>query len=228
MGLFEPKKIISVDLLGVTTGFETKVLATYNFPVYDFLIHYDDGSTEHKQIGAENAFKKAEIDKLLKYTKTNNTPQSAAPSVAPQIHTRDKSSIYDDLKKIKDLFDSGIPTEKAFEKEKAELLSELDNSSVITETVPTIPYNLIIHREKKRPWGEDKVVLILDSQRREDLDTDSEIRLSLTPGTHNVQFRRGLAAKSPDYSVQIHADKATEITINAKPVGFLGISASIK
>lgn len=231
MALFEPKKIVKVDLLGVTTGFETKVLATYNFPVYNFLIHYDDGSTEHKEIAADGYLRKAEIDKLLKYTNTNDAPQVAAAPVASLAPSRDKSAVYDDLKKIKDLFDAGILTEEMYEKEKKELLDELSSTpsaAAKAATVPTIPHNLIIHREKKRPWGEDKVVIVLDGKRREDLDTDSEVRLSVSPGSHSLQFRRGLAAKSQEYSVKILADKATEVTILAKPVGLLGLQAEIK
>ena len=51
MGFFSgPKEIARVNVLGVRTSEETKVLSTVNFGTYSILIEYTDGSRELKEI----------------------------------------------------------------------------------------------------------------------------------------------------------------------------------
>lgn len=52
MGFFGPsdiyngKKVERVKVIGVRTAEQTKVLGTYNFGIYSFLVEYEDGSVE--------------------------------------------------------------------------------------------------------------------------------------------------------------------------------------
>lgn len=52
MGFFGPsdiyngKKVVRTKVIGVRTAEQTKVLGTYNFGIYSFLVEYEDGSVE--------------------------------------------------------------------------------------------------------------------------------------------------------------------------------------
>ncbi len=51
MGFFSgQQKIAKVNVLGVRTAEETKVLSTVNFGIYCLLIEYTDGSRELKEV----------------------------------------------------------------------------------------------------------------------------------------------------------------------------------
>lgn len=63
----EVKKIRKVKCLGVRTGEETRVLATYNSAVYCMLVEYSDGSREL----IEGEAKSKDIKKLLQYIDMN-------------------------------------------------------------------------------------------------------------------------------------------------------------
>lgn len=52
MGFFGPsdiyngKRVVRVKVIGVRTAEQTKVLGTYNFGIYSFLVEYEDGSVD--------------------------------------------------------------------------------------------------------------------------------------------------------------------------------------
>ncbi len=214
MGLFKSKTIESVDLLGVTTGFQTGALATYNFPVYSFLIHYTDGSTSTMEIAAENSFKKKQIDQYMQYVRANDSKSKQAFSSAVSINIREKSAIFDDLKKIKDLFDSGVLTEEVYENEKKGLLDELAQADQSVKVAAVPQNNLIIRRNKPRPKGEGKTVIFIDGIEKKEYDLDNQVSILLPPGTHIVRFKRA-AVKSKEYSIDITNDSVRNVVFSS-------------
>lgn len=64
----ETDKIKTVQLLGTRTGEETRVLATYNFTLYSFLVVYQSGKRE--VIECKNG--SDEFNELIKYIKVKN------------------------------------------------------------------------------------------------------------------------------------------------------------
>ena len=44
--MYNGKKVAVVKVIGVRTAEQTKVLGTYNFGIYSFLVQYEDGSVE--------------------------------------------------------------------------------------------------------------------------------------------------------------------------------------
>jgi hypothetical protein len=61
------RTIKTVKLLGTRTAAETRILATYNFTVYSFLVVYDDG--EREVVECQNGSKV--FNKLLPYIEVN-------------------------------------------------------------------------------------------------------------------------------------------------------------
>ena len=41
---FKPKEIVAAKIVGVRTAEDTKVLSTWNYGVYSFLVMYEDGT----------------------------------------------------------------------------------------------------------------------------------------------------------------------------------------
>lgn len=64
----ETDKIKSVTLLGTRTGEQTKILGTYNFTIYSFLVEYESGKREAVECEADSA----QFKELIMYVKTNN------------------------------------------------------------------------------------------------------------------------------------------------------------
>ena len=61
-------KIRSVTVLGTRTGEQTKILGTYNFTIYSFLVEYESGKREAVECEADSdTFKE-----LIMYVKTDN------------------------------------------------------------------------------------------------------------------------------------------------------------
>lgn len=71
MGMFGNKEqyreISRVKYLGVRQGKETKTLATVNFPVYSFLIEYNDGQREIKEYSTDSKKELAAMNAILQY-----------------------------------------------------------------------------------------------------------------------------------------------------------------
>lgn len=61
-------EIKSVSIIGTRTGEETRVLATYNFTIYSFLVIYKSGKRE--VIECKNG--SDEFNELIKYIKVKN------------------------------------------------------------------------------------------------------------------------------------------------------------
>lgn len=61
-------KIKTVQLLGTRTGEETRVLATYNFTLYSFLVIYESGKRE--VVECKNG--SDDFNELIKYIKVKN------------------------------------------------------------------------------------------------------------------------------------------------------------
>lgn len=64
----ETDKIKSVTVLGTRTGEQTKILGTYNFTIYSFLVEYESGKREAVECEADSA----QFKELIMYVKTNN------------------------------------------------------------------------------------------------------------------------------------------------------------
>lgn len=64
----ETDKIKSVTILGTRTGEQTKILGTYNFTIYSFLVEYESEKREAVECEADSA----QFKKLIMYVKTNN------------------------------------------------------------------------------------------------------------------------------------------------------------
>lgn len=61
--LYNGKKVQRVKVIGVRTAEETKIMATYNYGVYSFLVQYEDGTVEI----AEEQMKSAGMKTLLRF-----------------------------------------------------------------------------------------------------------------------------------------------------------------
>ncbi len=218
------KSIVKVKLLGVSTGMETGVFATYNFPVYSFWIQYDNGSSTTVQL-ANKGTKKAEINRLLKLAQEDTQVPATVASGKDVTRTfsstsaRDKSAIFVDLKTIKDLYDTGVLTLEQYEKERYELMKELEEIQSASE----IP-NIRISRMQPRPNGEAKTVVYIDSIRRADLDLDKEVILPISAGEHTILFER-VAIRSKKFTFEIKSGESCHIFFAPK---FLSIAVDIK
>ena len=62
-------KIKSVTVLGTRTGEQTKILGTYNFTIYSFLVEYESGKREAVECEANSA----QFKELIMYVKTDNS-----------------------------------------------------------------------------------------------------------------------------------------------------------
>ena len=49
MGMFN-KKVVRARIVGVRTAMDTKVLGTENYGVYSFLVEYEDGKIDVKEV----------------------------------------------------------------------------------------------------------------------------------------------------------------------------------
>lgn len=123
------KDIRRVKLMGVRTAEETLIIRTVNFTVYSFWIEYKNGTTEtvevspqdpHDSFGAEKRL----FDTLMAYSNKEPAREAEAPPTPVSVGS---SSVLDELKKLKELFDDGVIPENLYEEKRAELLDQLSN-----------------------------------------------------------------------------------------------------
>ena len=67
----ETDKIKSVTVLGTRTGEQTKILGTYNFTIYSFLVEYESGKREVIETEANSE----QFNDLIKYIKMDKTEE---------------------------------------------------------------------------------------------------------------------------------------------------------
>lgn len=67
----ETDKIKSVTILGTRTGEQTKILGTYNFTIYSFLVEYESGKREVIETEANSE----QFNDLIKYIKMDKTEE---------------------------------------------------------------------------------------------------------------------------------------------------------
>lgn len=68
----ETDKIKSVTVLGTRTGEQTKILGTYNFTIYSFLVEYESGKREVIETEANSE----QFNELIKYIKTDKSEET--------------------------------------------------------------------------------------------------------------------------------------------------------
>ena len=69
MGLFDKNAvpIRKVKVLGLRYGKQTKMTATVNFPVYSFLLEYENGGREIKEYSGDSKKDLEEMNKILRF-----------------------------------------------------------------------------------------------------------------------------------------------------------------
>jgi len=153
------------------------------------------------EIAAENFERKNEINKLLKLSKDKEEIAKIGSEETKDGESIIHSNVYDDLKKIKDLHDTGVLTEEMYNSEKQRLTALLESSSIAKPEKPK--YNVIIIREKKRTFGEYRTIAIIDGKKRKELDLDKvQTNILLPLGKHTIVFKRG-AVRSKKLSFTI-------------------------
>lgn len=223
MGLFEllnnNKQIEKAKYLGVRTGKQTGLFATYNFSVYTFFVQYIDGTTETIEISSDDKMRASLLRDLLEMTSDNAGNNNGTKH---ETHERTASSIFADLNNIKNLFDSNVITSEMYNEQKEVLLAELEAIKDVASK--KIEHNLSIRRSSKRPMGEAKVIVLIDGKKLEEIDTDNVSQLSLPEGNYNIQFKRGMVT-SPVYKIELDNTSLKEIVFNTSA---FSISAVIK
>ena len=202
------KSIAKAKLLGIRTAQQTKALATYNFSVYSFWVEYTDGSTETLELSSDDKRAKPLIDRLITFANSNEIVSNSGQD--NNNGHRNDSVILADLKNIKELFDQGVIDSELYEKKKNAFLEELNREE---ETKQKLENNLEIRRDKKRAWGEAKIVVILDAQTRKDIDIDNPFHMFLPAGTHTISFKRGVV-QTNELSFQASDIEVTKIVVS--------------
>lgn len=215
MGLFGKKRITNpiskVKLLGMRTAQQTMTFSTANFSIYSFWVVYENGATKTIEVSPENPMdksgkEKALFDKLMSYANDELSGNSGTQSAVSS------ADMLDELKKLKELFDSGVLPQEIYEKKHAELLQQLSNNS----GPKAVQKNIKILRENKRPRGEGKTVVYIDGEEL-DASLEGSMSVSLSEGEHTIYFRRA-AIKSE--KIRITVSKAKEYVINVLPKTF--------
>lgn len=198
------KDICRVKLMGVRTAEETLIIRTVNFTVYSFWIEYKNGTTETVEVSPQNPHdsfgtEKKLFDTLMTYA--NKEPTGAtAPSAEPA--AADSSSVLDELKKLKELFDDGVIPENLYEEKRAELLGQLK----------TQKNNVTILRANKRSWGEQPISTYIDSKEQY-TDLSQPISLFLPEGVHILYFKHGSLRRSKELQITISTSKEYQINV---------------
>ena len=107
-------------------------------------------------------------------------------------------------------------SKEGFEKDKNELMTELENASSFAETA-NLPATVIVQRDRPRPFGQYKTHLFFDSVKRKDLDLDKKVELTVSPGKHTLFFQLGISSrKSKEISFEAKAGKICNIVFSVK------------
>lgn len=227
MGLFGKqmkKQAKSAKLMGVRTAVDSEVhllgQVDVNYTVYSFFVEYVDGTSGSEEVAAQrprgSSEEAARFQQLMRLA--NETEKKVARAT-----TGGKSNLntLDELKKAKELFDSGVIPEDIYLTTREKLLNDLSAKEAQIE--PEITHNVQIDRANRQGAGEGKTVLYIDGQKRDDINISSNAAILLSKGHHTISFRRA-AVSSKIIEIDVVSNEIYYVTFAPK---ILSIEVSV-